>query len=102
MRAGNLLQFFSGLRQSHVDDAFALLDPFQQKLQRERCFAGSRVAFDQVEVSLRQPAAKNVVQTRDAGQDAARAVAGRDYRLRSDGGSVPLVSVHSSPQTRIV
>ena len=52
MRAGNLLQLIPRLRQRHVDDALALLDPIQQKLQRQGRLAGSGVALDQVEVAL--------------------------------------------------
>jgi hypothetical protein len=45
---------------------------------------------------LWQPTAKNVVQTRDAGRNAARAGAGRDPQIIGFGGT-PLASVHSVP-----
>src|ERR1700753_246684 len=100
VRACDLLQFLSGLRQGHINNLFSLPDPSQQKLKSQGCLTGARVALDEIEVPLWQPTAKHVVKSGDAGQDAARALAGSDCRLVRSG-SVPLVSVHSSPQTRM-
>jgi hypothetical protein len=70
-----------------------LLDPIQQELQCQGCFAGAGIAFDQLKVPLWQPAAEDVVQTRDAGPDTALASAGSNIGFAGK----PLVSVHSVP-----
>ena len=78
MRFGDLFEFGPGLREGDVDNTLAQANALQKKLERQGGLARPRIAFDEVEVSLGQTAAEDVVQTDDTGEEAL--VAGRCHR----------------------
>jgi hypothetical protein len=53
MRFGDLLELDVRFRERDVEDAFAVANAFEEKLQGEGGFAGAGIALDEVEVSLR-------------------------------------------------
>jgi hypothetical protein len=94
----NLLQLFSRLRQGDIDNTFALLDAGQQELQGEGSFARAGVAFHKIQVPLREPSAKNVIQTPDARRDADRTRGEMSLRvMRIAVSDATVVSAHSVP-----
>ena len=72
VRARDGAQLVLRLGERDEQDLLAALDAFEQELQRERGLAGAGVALDEVEPVGRQPAAEDVVQSRDARAEAGR------------------------------
>src|SRR5580698_7553421 len=59
----DLLQFAARLRQCDVDDAFSQTDAFQQELESQSGFSCAWVAFDEIQMSLGQATAQDVVES---------------------------------------
>ena len=62
---GDGAELIFGLGQRNEENAFALLDAFEQELECEGGFPGARLALDEVYAFARQPATEDVVETLD-------------------------------------
>jgi hypothetical protein len=71
MRAGNLLELAAGLREGDIEGALVIADALEKELEGEGGFAGAGIAFDEVEMALRESAKEDVVEAGDAGMEAA-------------------------------
>jgi hypothetical protein len=67
VRPSDVLYFIDGLRQRDVEDALSPCSAFHQKMQAECGLARPRVSHDEIHVSLGKAAAKDFIQTGDAG-----------------------------------
>ncbi|MNN78006.1 hypothetical protein D3C81_1945190 [compost metagenome] len=67
MGQGALAQFAFGFRQGDVQRAFAGFRTGQQELQRHGGLAGTRLAFEQKNMTAGQAAVEDIVQAFDTG-----------------------------------
>ena len=68
----HLLKLPPGFRERHVNHTLPVPNTFQQKLQRQRRLARSRIAFDEVQVPLRKASPQDVIEANDSRPDPLR------------------------------
>ena len=66
VRARHRAQFFGGFRKRDVQALFSGARAFQHELERQRGFAGSRIAFQKIDAVRIEPSEQHLVQTLDA------------------------------------
>ena len=67
VRAGAVPQLMFGLGKADINSRLVCRCAGQQKLQRDRGFAGARAAFEQMQAIARQAAAQHVIESRNSG-----------------------------------
>lgn len=70
MRSGHFGELVDGFRQGHIQAAVALGRTIQQKLKRQSRFAGTGLAFEQVQAVGGQPTSHDSVEPGTASSDA--------------------------------
>ncbi len=63
MCRGDCAQLVGSFGKRHIQTSVSVPHPFQQELQRERCFARTRRPFDKVDAASRETAIKDLVES---------------------------------------
>ena len=94
---GHRAQFGFGFGERDVQDLFTALDAVQQELQSEGRLAASGIPFDEKQPIDRQPAAKHIIESGDAGRGRAPSVPGHlvSYSIQSKVELMCLALIHS-------